>query len=326
MQPIQFDDVDLRLAIMDVPPPANIPVVARCPMKEKHRDSEPSLRVYPDNIHCYGCGFHLGRRQLYASFALLFGWWNGHGDDYQAAMRVKFEVDISKYYRTAVEAYRERAREDALKKPMPKQTAQLYHRFLLKERRNRLAPFLKKRAIEQQTVEDFEIGHDGTRYTIPLYSPTHDLLTIRFRRDDRYDTEGPKYSGVNGRNGLFLFPMDKLAEVDSCPLYVVEGELDAVTLWSRGIPAVSPTNGAGQVKHVVRLLQHVFPEKFFGPMLLYTDQDEPGEQAARELAEACDEAGIGWYRGRWGMEQGKDITEYLRNGGRLSNVRHTHSF
>lgn len=330
-QPIKWDDVDLRLVVVDTPPPGNVPIIARCPMKEKHRDTEPSLRVYPDNIHCYGCGFHIARRRLYASFALLLGWWDGHGDDYEAAMRVKLELDLSKYYRSSVEAYRERAREDAAKKPMNTAVATVYHWNLMHTRKDRIKPLLKKRGITEEALARFQIGYDGTRYTIPLYSPDGKLLTIRYRRDDKYDKTGPKYEGTYGRNGLFLYPMDKLAAYGAADaealaqggvIRVVEGELDAVTLWEQGMVAVSPTNGAGQVKHVLRLLNESLPERTWKLLVIMTDQDEAGHKAAEELAQACVEAGQKYTRALWDAEVGKDITEYLLNNGKWGDIQY----
>jgi 5S rRNA maturation endonuclease (ribonuclease M5) len=64
-------------------------------------------------------------------------------------------------------------------------------------------------------------------------------------------------------------------------LYVVEGEKDANSLISRGIPAVSPSHGAGVWrKDWTEQLAHA------RDLVILADNDEPGREHARKVAEA----------------------------------------
>jgi 5S rRNA maturation endonuclease (ribonuclease M5) len=176
------------------------------------------------------------------------------------------------------------------------------------------------------------IGHDGTRFTIPFFAPNPDmrtsqarpeiLLTIRFRRDDLYGTETwddkpiPKYSGMRGRNGLYLYPENLLARDFRDWVVVCEGELDALRLWQENIPAVSVTNGAGQLHRVPELLK---PYSRIRRLFIAADRDEAGMLAGRKLTEVARAKGYRVAESRW--IEAKDVTELYKGGGDLRKVQ-----
>lgn len=245
------------------------------------------------------------------------------GYDWQKAIGV-----AGKYVVESLDAYREVAAREARKDPMPRAYAEVFHsmlRGLFKERNE----WLYARGLEGRSLEAFLIGHDGSRFTIPIFNRCGEVISIRFRRDDRVATsyfeprdgkehDIPKYAGIPGRNGLYLYG-DWMLEPEMDYVVVTESELDAVRLWQEGIPAVSPTNGAGQLKHVARLLE---PYPHIENLYVAADMDEAGDEGARELAEEA--FGCGrfrfHYRLKWPREWGKDVTELYVGGHRLEEV------
>lgn len=312
-----WKQVDCRLAITDSPV-GDQPERVRCP-NTTHTDPNPSASVYADHLYCYGCRFFLKRLPTLAY--LLYGTWD------QEAISQAGTV-FKKYIPSSVDAYRKRVEDVVKTDPLPDGLAGAYYSLLMGMRRNRLA-WLTERGLTLETVRKFLIGHDGTRFTIPVYSFGL-LLTIRYRRDDFYGTTVfdpkrgedrplPKYSGMQGRNGLFLFTHS--LDIAKCSwAVVVEGELDAVRLWQEGIPAISPTNGAGNVARVPALVKRDYPG--ITHLVFATDQDEPGTAASFEGVAAAVREGFSATRLSWDPLLGKDVTEYLRGGHTLEDAHH----
>jgi DNA primase len=128
----------------------------------------------------------------------------------------------------------------------------------------------------------------------------------------------PKYSGMRGRNGLYLYPENDISMEGTTWLVVVEGELDAVRLWQAGIPAVSTTNGAGQVHRIPALLREKFPQ--ITTLFIATDKDEPGREADRQTVTEARRLGFEVTEISWPEEWGKDITEFFLQGHQIEEA------
>lgn len=297
--------VDLRLAVEeDVI--GDYAVKIKCP---QHKDKVRSLAVYPDHLHCFGCGFHLNLWPGPASstplndqnpLAFLLGKTN------EEAIAL-----APKYTNATLDAYRERAATEARRDPMPGSLALIYNEILLTGRRQQRADWLKARGLTVWTIHGNYLGHDGMRFVIPVYDAEENLITLRYRRDDDYCEETtPKYSGVKGRNGFYIYPEQLIARAQPETLVLCEGELDALRLWQERIPAVTATNGAGQAPKVIAAIKERYPcVKSF---IIATDMDEPGQEAAQVAADAAVTAGYQVGRIEWTL--GKDVTEALQLG------------
>jgi DNA primase len=305
---VRVRDLDLRLAVTDSPL-GDMPEKIPCPV---HTDPSASLAIYPGAIHCFGCGLH---STGYFALALLL---YGHRD----AESVRRAVEVGeKYTARSLDAYRARVETQVKLEPLNRSIASVYKINLYNARSNRLQ-WLYDRGLTDESIDRFNLGHDGTRFTIPIYSREGDLLTIRFRRDDFYGTTEfdprrgedrplPKYSGLRGRNGLFLFGAEDVEIAQPKTLVVVEGELDAIRLWQEDIPAVSATNGAGAVAKLPALIREQFPQ--IDTLEFCCDQDTPGKEAAALGLAAARSLGFEASYWGWPEEWGcKDITEVLR--------------
>lgn len=305
-------DLDLRLAVTDSPL-GDMPEKISCPA---HDDPAASMAVYRDHTYCYGCG--KVDHGYYALALLLYG---DHSEENRRRAR---EVG-HRYTAREVDAYRERVDQQVKLDPLPWGLALSYHNLLFSEYRGGRREWLHERGLSLDSINRFRLGHDGVRYTIPVYDQRGQLLTIRYRRDDHYGTHTfdprkgkevaiPKYSGMRGRNGLFLYPAEEIAQKlylsGLSSLVVVEGELDAVRLWQEGIPSVSATNGAGSVAKLPALIREAFPQ--ITHLSFACDQDAAGSEATNQGITAAIKEGFEWEYWVWPIEWGcKDITEVL---------------
>lgn len=235
-----------------------------------------------------------------------------------------------KYTNAGLEAYRQRVERESRSKPLSNAQALLYHRLVYKQRSNGYIPvrWYHERGLSDDTIKRFCLGHDGTRYTIPIYDSGGRLLNIRFRLDENYTDETDyvegklqkKYSGLSGRNGAYAYP-EWLVPSGVEELYICEGELDAVRLHQEGILALTSTNGAGNLRKLIESL--TLPEKYgmLHKLRICTDMDEAGDYVAGELLEEAHKRGYTARRFAWPREWGKDVTELYRNGHSLQHAK-----
>lgn len=280
------------------------PVKIQC-LNPLHRDDAASLAVYADNLHCFGCGWH--RNDLDECLSLL-------GGTIEAASSEVVTTD-----RPAIAATLAQAK--------------LYNRLL--HLCPQYADWYLGRGLAWETIDEACLGYDGFRFTIPVFDINGNLLTIRYRKDDsitpndywqedgylfapthaevearqRKRYTNPKYLGTRGSNDVYLYGAQWLRDTSS--VVVCEGELDALLLHQHALPAVSTTNGAGRVFSCLDML----PDLWKQTTVLYvaTDQDKAGNEAAAKVIRKAHEMGLEAYRSRWLL--GKDITEFMREGG-----------
>lgn len=291
-----YDNLDARLAVSPIVyQQSGIKVQCREP---SHQDDNASCAVYPHGIVCYGCGLTI-RGSINAIRYLV-------GND----------ADLSKYHKdNAVQGHptSEGSGASEQARHIDGGDVEMYQRVLWGIRKPRLQ-WLYERGLTDETIRLARIGHTGERFTIPVYDRHNNLLNIRSRRDDVYGTEYregkhiPKYKGVKGYNGAYLYQSQVLPYSDS-NVWIVEGELDALLLYQYGYMAVSMTNGAGRMKEIPPLLQ---PFKHIKHLYIVGDQDDVGRQSAEECVTVAMHCGYYVTRVSWPVGHGKDITDYLK--------------
>lgn len=202
-----------------------------CPL---HSDTTPSMHIYDDGgFKCFQCGVH--------GDVLDFVGYFYFGQRYDAATH--FSDVIDKLGGINIAPLPER-----IVKPKP-EPAKLsidlasimdWHLNMPDSRR----AYWLKRGLFDQTINDFMLGWDGKRYTIPhLYRLVP--FGVKRRQSDVEDGIPHKYTSVTGsRSGLFN--ADVLWNTDK--VVICEGEIDAMLLTQWGFPAVSSTAGAGTWK------------------------------------------------------------------------------
>lgn len=202
-----------------------------CPL---HSDNTPSMHIYDDGgFKCFQCGVH--------GDVLDFVGYFYFGQQYNPTTH--FTDIIDRLGGINIAPLPER-----IVKPKPepaKLTIDLasimdWHLNMPESRR----AYWLKRGLFDQTINDFMLGWDGKRYTIPhLYRLVP--FGVKRRQSDIDDGIPHKYTSVTGsRAGLFN--ADVLWNTDK--VVICEGEIDAMLLTQWGFPAVSSTVGAGTWK------------------------------------------------------------------------------
>ena len=294
-QPSLSSQVDLRLAITD-DVVGDYPLHIRC---REHNDKQRgNLAVYRDHLHCFVCGWHEARTLQALAYLLK--------------ATLKDAVALAPRYTAAsIDGYRERTALENRRDPLPGSLAGIYHQVLLDQRSHRLS-WLHARGLSDTTLARFQVGHDGLRFVIPVFDREQRLVAMRYRRDEMYcEDSSAKYLGMKGRNGRYLFDEWELAQTQPRGVVLCEGEFDCMRLWQEGIPAVTVTNGAGQLPSVPAMLREQFPR--ITTLIVAADMDEPGQEAAKLTVAAAQAAGFECVMTQTWAE-GKDISEAFQLG------------
>jgi hypothetical protein len=117
---------------------------------------------------------------------------------------------------------------------------QLWHERLLNIP-DKLRVMTQERGLLQETLEEFSIGWDGNRYTIPVYDGGT-LVNVR-RYNPSASKAGDKMLNIEGHGQARIFLPEFL--VQSNEVVLTEGEMDCILARQYGLPAVTHTAGAG---------------------------------------------------------------------------------
>lgn len=176
----------------------------------------------------------------------------------------------------------------------------------------------QKRGLSASTLERFNIGFDGSwkhpkavaegknppatpRLIIPTSASSY------LARDTRDEVPEPQRQYSKSKVGqVHIFNLEALEDAEK-PLFVVEGEIDALSIIEVGGNALA----LGSTSNAERLLRTLETRKPKQVIIIAMDNDEPGRKAAKTLAEGLEKQGLTFYR-RNPCEGYKDANEALQ--------------
>lgn len=135
----------------------------------------------------------------------------------------------------------------------------------------------KERGIEPIYQRAVKIGYDPRTkaITIPIFNKDGELVNIKFR-----SVKGKQFwyypSGQPVRNHLYCLHLVHLKQ--SKRVYLVESEIDALTLWKNGFPAVA-VMGSALTDRQKRLIL----DSSIETIVLATDNDKAGKRLRRSI-------------------------------------------
>lgn len=133
-----------------------------------------------------------------------------------------------------------------------------------------------KRGLTQDTIEKYQIGHDGQRFYIPVRNAEGACVNIRRYKPDAKQSKNKMISWREGFGSARLFPVDKLN--DNRPIYLFEGEMDCLLARQHGLNALTTTGGAGTWRDS---WNSIFEGK---DVVICYDADDAGRQGAVHVA------------------------------------------
>lgn len=176
----------------------------------------------------------------------------------------------------------------------------------------RLRTLRDRRGLSHDTLVHFKVGHDNTRYTIPVRDESGAVRNIRRYDPMAREAHAKMISWRQGYGEARLFNLVALLdEDDDRPVLLCEGEMDAMLAWQYGFRAVTTTGGAGTWREAWNPL---FAGKH---VLIAYDCDNAGRSGARNVALQLSRHAASVRVVDLGLAEpvGADITDYFHGHG-----------
>lgn len=155
------------------------------------------------------------------------------------------------------------------------------------------------RGLSLDTLNRFKIGYvESWRHPKAPTSPTSPRLIIPtskesyLARDTREQIPEEQKQYSKSKVGHIHIFNAKALQTATKPIFIVEGELDALSIIEAGGEAIA----LGTTSKVKSLLELLKTNKIEQPLIIALDNDEAGEKAYRTLSEGLEELDISFYR------------------------------
>lgn len=204
------------------------------------------------------------------------------------------------------EAMREAAEYLGVSSSMPKRAPKSFQRpdrSLFKKASTTVVDWLKSRGLTDETIAAFKIVrrlHNGTEYAVFPYLKGGALVNAKWRNPAQKKDMRQEAGAEPCLFGWHLVS-DRARTVA-----ITEGELDAMTLWQMGVPALSVNAGAGNHQWIESDWDEL---QRFSTIYICFDDDEPGQKGAKEVASR-----LGIERCRIVRFGAKDANQWLQDG------------
>src|SRR5829696_4797772 len=170
-----------------------------------------------------------------------------------------------------------------------------------------LARLRELRGWTRPTIEALGLGFDGERITFPIRAGSGELLDVlRYKPSKRAEGERKLLASKGRPRGLFPAP----ESVDGDPIWVLEGEADAVSARELGIPATAVPG--------VKKWDESWSERFAGRgVIVMLDCDDEGRGAAQRISESLlpHAAAVKVLDLDSACEDGYDLSDFLLEAG-----------
>lgn len=175
------------------------------------------------------------------------------------------------------------------------------HTSLYREAHQNLSAtdYLQRRGISQEVAERFNLGYvESWRHPKAPTAPASPRLIIPtsphsyLARDTRQELTEAQEKYCKSKVGSVRIFNSKALQSSSKPIFIVEGELDALSVIEAGGEAVA-TGSASNRRLLLEMLEGQKPAQ---PLIIAMDNDEAGDKAAKELTEGLQRLNIPAYR------------------------------
>ena len=139
------------------------------------------------------------------------------------------------------------------------------------------------RGLFPETARAYKVKFDGKTFTFPSYRDG-ELIAIKYLAKDR--PGGKKKMWFEKDCEPCLFGWQAIPD-NARWVAITEGEIDAMSLFEYGIPALSVPHGASGLEWIASEFDHL---QRFDAIFLCFDQDQAGQKPIREIARRLGEA------------------------------------
>lgn len=256
-----------------------------------HKDRHPSMSLDRSRgkVHCFSC------RADYDTLDLIgidYGLTDAR-DIFQKAYELYgIEIEGATMQKTQATTHSAAPAQPAAR-PQPAQKAAQDYTAYCEEMHRHITEtdYPQRRGLTEATIDRFKLGfdkawkaHQDRGLWQALIIPTGRGQFVVRNTDEKAD-EKHRYDAGNGPR--IPINLEALQQQEK-PVFIVEGELDALSIIEAGGEAI----GLGSVSNAGKLLQALDGIELSKPLLLSLDNDDAGKKAQAELVEKLQARGI----------------------------------
>ena len=252
-----------------------------------HENKTSAFSIKGNKWSCYSCG--------------------EHGDIFDLAKKVIGITDTQQafswvydHYKIKVDGNQEttllKAQETQEEAPKLKDYTPYFDELQRRQKTDETykSDYLTNRGISREIQDRFNIGYEenyttgtGGKVWQAVIIPTSDYsYTAR-----NTDVTASKNDRLRKHGETAIFNVEALKTATK-PIFIVEGEIDALSVIEAGADAVA----LGGINNFTTLLKAVKETTPQAPLILSLDQDEPGRKAENKLAQELDALRVQYYR------------------------------
>jgi replicative DNA helicase len=240
------------------------------------------------HYHCFKCGLHED----------IIGLWKTHNSitDDREAFRTLYEhyglqVDGDSHY---INTAKNDFKQNQPTEPKEEKAPNYMNYFRECNRRSNETLYFEKRGISKKNIHDYVLGYDphyrknlGGKEWRAIIIPTSQNSYIARNTDPNAEKKN-RYRKVGSSH---LFNICAIRKNES-PLFIVEGEIDALSIIEVGGQAI----GLGTTANYKQLLERFEAQPPQAPIILALDNDEAGKETTEKLADGLTALDLSFYR------------------------------
>jgi DNA primase len=287
-------------------------IMTNCPFHKGGKERKPSFgislhekkvkdRTYEaGTCHCYTCGYTAELPQFVSDLLGIgtkvdgYRWLVGRYN-YSATEREPLELDI----------YRGESTKSSY---MADEDIKIFHSQLLTSQR--AMDYLRGRKIIREVVEIYNCGYDPADDVVLF--PVYDLLgRVPFYKS-RSVAGKHFYNAKDVDKTSVIFGLYQIVQAKLHPdteIWIVESEIDALSLISQGEPAIA-LMGSHIAEDQIKELERTPYRKF----LIATDNDDAGRKGANQIKDLLIPRGFRFFNLEW-LTDLKDVNDLIKNFG-----------
>ena len=257
-----------------------------------HNDRNPSMSLDRNRgkAHCFSCGADYDTLDL---IGIDYGLTDAR-DIFQKAYELYgIEIEGATMQKTQTTTHSAAPAQPAAR-PQPAQQAERDYTAYFEEMHRHITEtdYPQRRGLTEATIDRFKLGYDaGFKTNDAAGTPaTWQALIIPTGRGHfvarNTDTAAGANDRIRKRGPSAVFNLEALQQAG--PVFIVEGEIDALSIIEAGGEAI----GLGSVSNAGKLLQALDGIELSKPLLLSLDNDDAGKKAQADLAEKMQAKGI----------------------------------
>ena len=275
-------------------------------LNPEHSDKNPSMSFNPktNKVHCFSCGATYDLIDLIGMDYNL----TDNKEKFKKAYEL-YNIQVDEYQGNNNNTSGRGSGTASRKEEQPEDQEQKkdyvsYYKLCMSHLKE--CNYLNDRGIPEEVALKYMIGYD------PAFKSFKALIIPTSRHSYVARNTNPKAEDKNRyRNTGSSHLFNSLAlEKSERPIFITEGEIDALSIISLGYEAI----GLGSTTNITKLIEEVKKQPPEAVLILALDNDEPGIAAQKKLAEALEELRIPFHEPYGSIyKDWKDANERLLN-------------